>query len=627
LEPRNPEHSIRAGLRASGPWAVYGAVAALCTKYLNDRADLVPKVGEWYMASEGQPYVLLQVRAFLSGRLALVPHPSGVGNDYDWGRGGMHQAWGLGVPILATPFHVAGRLIGAPGFPDNLRFLILYALTVVVLARALHRASPRDSTALAASAAAAGFVMVFPTFVGMVTSRFLIYEQTIATGVLWDVALLAGVLLLLAECTPLRFALVCAAAGFSLMVRPPLAVYGAATVVLAFFIARSKGLRYRAIAAGALAYLGVTALYFVGNILRFGAPFNPGYENCVSGSFVNRLARWGLPFAKVPFRTMAKEMFATLFLLDPVPTQIMMGSPPPAVQPYAVGERWREYYAPTFDRTILAIAFASLVIVAVRVVRGRLWRRDRDLGGEVATIVGAWGIPCALVLFVFYARLGNMVTRYATDMVPAFAATSLCVGMTIVEAAQSRSPSAGASARLLIGGAVALYLAGWRGWATHLAGATDRATIVDRIAEMDRGSVFTAGVLDHLKIGQARGPVPVRTHLQEWGGDGSFASGMVFAMPHSRCVAFTFRPSGRAWTAPDEESLDGFRATADSDSLVRCGAPQADGDSRRLTMCEPHAPPYLLDGMRLYSVASLDAKLTPIDRLKLTQIDAAPSCP
>jgi hypothetical protein len=44
-------------------------------------------------------------------------------------------------------------------------------------------------------------------------------------------------------------------------------------------------------------------------------------------------------------------------------------------------------------------------------------------------------------------------------------------------------------------------------------------------------------------------------------------------------------------------------------------------------MCEPHAPPYLLDGMRLYSVASLDAKLTPIDRLKLTQIDAAPSCP
>jgi hypothetical protein len=60
---------------------------------------------------------------------------------------------------------------------------------------------------------------------------------------------------------------------------------------------------------------------------------------------------------------------------------------------------------------------------------------------------------------------------------------------------------------------------------------------------------------------------------------------------------------------------------------VSCGAPKLDGGARRATMCEPHPPPFLLDGLRLYSIASLDANLNTIDRLKLLRIDAAPSCP
>lgn len=43
-------------------------------------------------------------------------------------------------------------------------------------------------------------------------------------------------------------------------------------------------------------------------------------------------------------------------------------------------------------------------------------------------------------------------------------------------------------------------------------------------------------------------------------------------------------------------------------------------------MCDPGPPPYLLDGMRLYSLATLDARLDPIDRLKLQRIDAEPAC-
>jgi hypothetical protein len=618
---------VASRLRAHAAWFVYVAAALACTVSTNARARLVPNWGEWYMASEGHPYVLMQVRAFLSGRLALFPHPSGAGNDYAWGRGGMHQAWGLGVPILATPFHLIGRLFRAPGFPDNLRFLILYAVVCVVLARALHRTSRDEPGALVASAAAAGFVMVFPTFIGMISSRFLIYEQTIATGALWSILLLSGVLALVHRCSYGRLVAVCGAAGFSALIRPPLAVYGLTTVAIAMIIARHRGVRPRAMLVALAAYGGVTVLDLVGNALRFGSPFQTGYGNCVSGVFVNRMVRWGLPFARVPWTIAAKEMFATLFLLQPVPAQIMMGMPPASVQPYAVGVRWREYYAPTYDLIILALWIAALVLVCVRTYRHRLWRRDRDLSREIVTIVGAWALPPILVLFPFYARIGNLVTRYATDMFPAFAAASLCVGMAAVGAVRRRAPSMTGAAQLAIAGTVALYIAGWRGWATHLSQPIDRKALDARIADLDaRSAEVPPKVSDHFKCNEPRGQPLMHSHLEGWQSDCSFRSGMVFAMPHSRCVSFSLRPTSGTWGPSESESMVGFRATADFDSLVSCGAPAVDGDTRRITMCDPHAPAFLLDGMRLYSIASLDADLNPIDRLKLMQIDPAPAC-
>ena len=611
-------------LKVCAPWLSYLGLALACTFYLNRRAKLVPSWGQWYQA-DPHPYVLLQVRAFLSGRLALFPHPSGAGNDYDWGRAGMHQAWGLGVSILATPFHVLGRLFGAPGFPDDARFLILYAVTTFLLASALHGTSNREPKALAASCAAAGFVMVFPTYVGMIASRFEIYEQTIATGALWSVLLLAGVLALLHRCTPPRLAAVCAAAGFVTLIRPPLAVYGFTTLAIALIIARTRRMGLRAWIGALVAYAGVTALYFVGNALRFGCAFCSGYENTVSGAFVNRMTRWGLPFAKVPFKTAAREMFETLFYLEPVSSQ--MFGPPPSLQPYAVGERWREYYAPTFDQTILVLWTAAFLWVGWRVIRHRLWRRDQDLGQEIAAIVGAWAIPPSLALFVFYARIGNLVTRYATDLYPAFAAAAVCVGMAIVHAVRRRAPGLPGSAQLAIAGVVALYLAGWRDWVTQLSQPADRKGVLARIADIDAHSAeMPPNVPNHFKCNEPRGRPPVHSHLADWSPDCSFRSGMVFALPQSHCVSFTFRTNGVKWGPLELESLAAFRATSDFDTLKSCGPPTIEGEDRVVTMCDPHRPAFLLDGMRLYSIASLDENLNPIDRLRLMRIDPSTAC-
>jgi hypothetical protein len=615
---------LRRRLRAHAAWAVYIAVALACTWYFNARSDLVPKWGIWYSDGDpSQPYVLLQVRAFLAGRTALFTHPIGAGHDYNWGRGGMHQAWGLGIPLIATPFHLLGRLFGAPGFPDDARFLILYAMTTVALVRALHRASPKEPSALFASAAAGGAVMVFPTFVGLVTARFLVYEQTIAVGDLWDVALLAGVIALFERCTVGRLAFVCAAAGFSTAIRPPIGIYGFSTVMVGLFVARRAGVSLRGLLGGFAAYVAGTGVYLVGNILRFGDPLNAGYANSLSGPQVNRLTRWGLPFAKVPMTTAMKEMFMTFFIMKPVTSQ---QGPTAELQPYITGERWREYYAPTYDRVILAAWFAALGIVLWRVVSRRLWRRDRPLNDDLLTFVGAWGLLPSLVLFVFYSHVGNMVTRYASDLYPGFAATSLCAGMAVVDAIRKRAPAWTSSAQIAIAGFIALYLAAWPPWAQHMSQPVDRKAIVASIAALDARAAHQPPVPDRFKCNEPRGPSPMHTHLEDWHSDCTFSSGMVFAMPRARCIEFTLNPNGPTWTAADELALQAFRANADSDQMVPCGPASVEGQTRKLTVCEPRPPHFLVDGMRLYSLGVLDDKLVPIDRLKLTRIDPAPVC-
>jgi hypothetical protein len=619
-------------VRPHAAWLVYGAAGLLCAVYLNARALLVPKVGQWY-AADANPAVLLQLRAWLSGRLAPGPHPVGGWYDYVWGRGGMHSNFGVGLPMLSLPLHVVARLFGAPGFPDQVRFLVFYAITTALFTRALHRSSRREPTALIASAVAAVFVLAFPTFVWFLAARFLIYEQAIAVGALWAVLLLAGLLVLLERSTTPRLLGVCTAAAFTVYIRPPLAAYGPTTIALALFIAHRRGLRLRALAASLAAAVGVAVLYLVNNVVRFGSPFEAGYANIVSGLLVNRLTRWGVGFASVPFKTAAKELLATLFLLDPIATHIITSTPlqvPPSVAPFAVGERYREYYSPTYDRWVFAAWLTAFAIVAWRLVRDRPWRRDRDIGGEVTTIVGLWALPPSIVLFVFYAKIGNLVTRYLIDLYPAFAAMMLCVGMAVVDAVRKRAPKRVAAAQLAIAAvaAVYFYLSGGHGWVRQRSHPADRNTMDARLADIDARSQSQPIPPGHFECGAPRGPEPMYAQLAGWLDDCKFSSGMIFAMLRSPCVTFTFQTGGRGgWRPADSESLAGFRAHGDFDALVSCGPPKVEGETRTVTMCEPHSPRFLLDGMRLYSVATLDGALKPIDRLRLLRIDGVPACP
>ena len=304
---------------------------------------------------------------------------------------------------------------------------------------------------------------------------------------------------------------------------------------------------------------------------------------------------------------------------------------PPAIAPYAVGERWREYYSPTYDLWVFAGSIAAFGLVAWRIARGRLWRRNRDLAGEVSTIVASG--RCRRRSSSSCSTRGSATSRrvYLVDMYPAYAGALLCVAIAVVDGVRARVPHRVGAAQLVIAAVTVLYFSTWGGSPRHIDHAMDRKALDARLAALDARIVERPIPPSHVAYGDPRGPEPAYDHLAEWQRDGSFGSGMVFAMPRSPCVTFTFEPRDHAeWSPADEESFDGFRANADFDVLVRCGAAaRADGGgaSRSVTMCEPRPPRFLLDGMRLYAIATLDSNLRPIDRLKLLRIDAAPACP
>jgi hypothetical protein len=201
--------------------------------------------------------------------------------------------------------------------------------------------------------------------------------------------------------------------------------------------------------------------------------------------------------------------------------------------------------------------------------------------------------------------------------------------MVLVDAVRKRAPRMVVVVQLAIAAVACCYIGDGGGWWLWLRRPPeDRKTFEARLAALDAESQDQPIPPAHIQCGDPREPAPAYGHLLYWNADCTFRSGTLFAFPLTPCVTFTFAPGGQnGWSLADDEALAGFRAHADFDALVACGKPSGAGETRSLTMCEPHAPQFVLDGMRLYVIASLDSNLRPMDVLKLTRIDAAPACP
>ena|GEM_PF-107761 len=389
---------------------------------------LVPEWGRWYSAS---PYYRQQAAAFLRGDLALSRDPADLSHDLCWSEGGVHQVWGLGVPLWRQPFEMLARLAGFEAFPDMLALAAALALTAWSVftafdecARNLQTTSACATNASVSAAVehgaeldareggkerrpnmpgtnrpgavwigtgvAAAVLLLFPPWLNLLTTRFLVWEEAVAYEYMVGVGLIAGLVRVVLRPSAWRFAWLCLLAGLGMFVRPTLVFHGAAAALAAatgMWLCRQSGskaagtglpgettgslYRVRRLGPGIAIYLACGALLYVTNLLRFGDGFEFGHKlnlQVMMGSIF--ATRFDHPFASVSLAEAAEELFGLLFRKKSFNGWFWYE--PNLFGGQSSTPRWREVASTTYDFLYLALILAGWtagLFAAVRLTR------------------------------------------------------------------------------------------------------------------------------------------------------------------------------------------------------------------------------------------------------------------
>ena len=436
---------------------------------------VVPEWGRWYCPDTPHR---LQTEAFLHGNLALSDTPAALATDLAWIRGGVHQVWGLGVPLWRLPFEAVAKLFGEPGFPDRLAFgtaLVIAAfwisnLWLGPLLDSFQRRSNRteankdepgsvvfSSTAISLSV----LLLLFPPFVNWLRTPLTVYDEVLAYTYVYGLMLMAALIVLVRSPSWLKYWGLCALAGVGGLLRPTICAYGVVAVALATaWIAsqraqmsrvseRTSSSRVQPVTPTLLGFMkswrlwtGLAlfaaggAVLFVTNELRYGDGTEFGHRVHVEGgSLLGTVyaTRFGGPFENEPLPSAARELIGAVFFarkfngFDWYRQGFFPGQSDTV--------RWRHFYSKTFDWT-----FAVLVPLgwgaSIWSMVG-MWRKRRTaaLGGERQSIgeecimIGFWSLLSAALIAAFYLRTCFISSRYIMDLAPAFAAGMLALAL------------------------------------------------------------------------------------------------------------------------------------------------------------------------------------------------------
>ena len=429
---------------------------------------VIPEWGRWYSTS---PFYSAQANALLHGDLALSHSLSELNFNLAWSEGGLHQVWGLGIPILRLPLVALAHLYGYDVFPEHVATgLVLSFVAFLVLVSLVEPAITRQQSLLAAlpSLGCATLLLLFPPFVMLLQTNFLVYEEALAHAYLYGI--LEAILLLqfLRKPTKLRWVALMLVAGFGAFVRPPLVFYGFAawlTGTLAFFWSSKpstpsldgnpgdlppqshsivedqkrgfnllKAMKFSNLPSWLAARFRVgtwawgSSLFFLGiltllltNWMRFGSPTEFGHklnfqnESSVGSTYATRFDH---PFETEPFPVVLKELVGALFFVKPHSdpnssywlTDMFWGQ--------AKAIRMRELSFTTCDWTYLIPLAGAAILVAYWLCR---WFRRR-LRPEDALLMkmGVWCLLSLIPIFWFYLRTPSVVSRYILDFGPGF---------------------------------------------------------------------------------------------------------------------------------------------------------------------------------------------------------------
>ena len=354
--------------------------------------------------------------SILTGTLRLRNGLSKAGHDEQVYNGAAYTNWGFGVPLLETPFHaLAARLphdFPNKFFPDRAIYFTYFALTVPVLWLAFDRllAMRQPPTnvwgggllrrhALAWSAV---FLAITSALFPLMSCRFIIYEETIAYMIVFELLALSAYIFALRRWSTWAVGMLGVCGGMGLMIRPTgliaLGVWG--------WLVLLESRRTKPVLVFLATSLPFVGLWMFTNWVRGGTLFGLGYNNSLpSYPYHVPMVRFGSHCLDTREHAIqaTKRLFQAFFIPsadEPWPwlrkCHFDFEQRPPGLEPYSND--------PFFGVTILALLAWMLF--------HQIARKDRRLADFV---------PYAALLFVFanFVHAGaGFAWRYDGDFWP-----------------------------------------------------------------------------------------------------------------------------------------------------------------------------------------------------------------
>lgn len=332
----------------------------------------------------------------------------------------MQQIWGLAVPMWRLPFEVLAKIAGQAGFPDRLAFAVALFGVGYFAVRCHFKSASLGAGSLGHAWSLFGLTttLLFPPFLTLCSSRFLVWEEVEAYGFIVTLLLMFWIVWLWHYPTRIGFICLGLVSGLISFIRPTLGVYGATSVVIASIIVWHKGFGRSLIYSVVGLFVCGILLLLWSNMLRFGSPMEFGHSLTVNSlPSMAYASRFSNPFHSEGLASASKELFGLLFL-----TKSIVGGDAYAQNRFPAESttfRWRELYFGTYDLTFFAVTMAVLFWFGWKLQR--VFRRKASW--DIPELLTLWAILAATPLIVFYLRFPFISSRYLIDFAPAFATT------------------------------------------------------------------------------------------------------------------------------------------------------------------------------------------------------------
>jgi hypothetical protein len=423
-------------------------------------------VVSWHSWQSGSPWFRFQTDAFLRGSLALSHNPSDLTHDLCWSERGVHQVWGLGIPLWQLPFAALAKLFGLRSFPDRIALALFIALVAyVVLKIWLRPLFERDADSNPAEQlpshrcqwfGALGTVILllfFPPLINLMRYRMLVYEEVMVYVYFWSILLLCCLTDLARRPQWRGFWLLCFLAGVGGFIRPTLVFSGFATIIVAGLIMACSRRDDPAFAAkpllqaiyqprllfGLLLFLSGGGLLFLTNYLRFGSGWEFGHRlNLQGGSLLPSVyfTRFGYPYARAPLPVSIRELMGALF--QEKNFSDLYWYAPNIFPGQSSIIRWREFSFTTYDISYALLIALSWIIGAWII---RQWVRSPSPRPHppLTMLLILWSVLVAPPLVIFYMKVPAISSRYMLDFGPAFVAALAALWIWVVAEVRERS--------------------------------------------------------------------------------------------------------------------------------------------------------------------------------------------